>query len=263
MININKQSEKTVDEKIVDLFVNNLLEMKHVSTITELDNMFYQLLLFLDPQGFLYNSSNNIHYMTNLSSNDFFPKKIVRCCNVYDKNNCINVNREKCDSQWYDLLKEKFKPILFNFALKGESVKTCYITSHKCPEIFTEIVNKLEQLGYTDEKYNQMLNNIKEFADLKIKMETMETDVKTLNKKALNLMSEINKVNNIIQNFEKDLHSELTDVSDKIRNLRAIKLRYEELTILLSDNNVRQITNAKIFIDAVKKSSTKILFTNA
>lgn len=58
--------EKDTDsEDIANLFVKLLLEMKHVSTVTKLDNNYYQLLLFLDKDGFLYNSLENEHCMKN------------------------------------------------------------------------------------------------------------------------------------------------------------------------------------------------------
>lgn len=243
----NKQKNlNNMDEEIINFFIDELLEMKHVSTVSTLDNSFHQLQLFLDKDGYKYNSSDNEHYMMNCA----YFKKIMResiyyCCDVYSNDIFLHKYMKESNAKWYAYLKCRFNPSSIN--LSGGN--TGYIASHKCPELFAQIVFKLLNSEYMADQYIKMTEELEE---LKPKMTTIEQDKNNIIKEIDNIIKEINKTSEIKYDSERDLHAELTEANNNLKYLQSCQIRYKELTSLIIDENIRKVKNIKIFIDAVK-----------
>lgn len=236
-----------MDEEISNLFIEQLLEMKHVSTVSVLDNSYHQLLLFLDKDGYKYNSSDNEHYMMNCA----YFKKIMReniyyCCDVYNGDIFLNKYTKETNPKWYTYLKARFNPTLIN--LQGN---TGYLSSHKCPDLFAKIILKLQNLEYMEDQYIRMTEELEE---LKPKMTTIEQDKKNIAEKINEIIKEINKTSEINSITSRDLYAELNDETKNLKYLQSCQIRHSELKSLIVDENIRKVKNIKIFIDAVKNT---------
>lgn len=238
-----------LDDEITDFFIKQLLEMKHVSTVTKFDNLFHQLLLFLDKNGFMYNSDVNEHYMMNCSQyKKIMPENILYCCDVYNGDTFLSRYKNNCNKRWYLYLKNKFNPMPF----VQDDKSTGYFSSHKCPELFAQIVFKLEKMDYLENQYIAMTEELEE---LKPKMVTIEKDKADVRKLLNTLITEINKTSAIKPDTDRDLHKELNEAGEKLKLLDCYQVRYDELRSLLVEDNIRKVKNIKIFINAVRNTN--------
>jgi hypothetical protein len=234
-------------ENFADFFIEQLLDMKHVSGMTKLDNYFYQLYLFLSPVGFLYNCNSTNHYIMNISKYKIINKKIAYCCDFVSNSLLISHYTEICDVKWYNFL--KFFLCANSFDQNGKHIG--YDSKIKCVELFAVIVVKLEKLEYQNSAYSDM---IKQFESLKNKIETINNDMTKISKKIIEIKAEIDK--SCIESIEinVDLHKQLHDETVAYKNMMFEKNMYGYLKSVLTEENIRKVKNIKIFIDAVSKN---------
>lgn len=239
-------------DKIADMFINMLLEMKHVSTVTSLDNYYYQLLLFLDPDGFLYNSDKNEHFMVNASKlKQIMPETIFYCCDILINGTIINKYKKICDPKWYAFLKKKFIPSQHVEQQNDKEKINGYSSNYKCSELFYLIVQKLEKLEYSEEYYVNMAD---EFDELKPKITTLTEDENKASKNIDKLRIQLNKTDNVKNDAYKNTLIQLDEAGKQLLRLKMYKIRYDYLSKLLVSENIRKVRNIKIFIDAVKNT---------
>ena len=238
------------DEEIANLFIKQLLEMNHIATITKLDNYYYQLLLFLDKDGYLYNDQENEHFMRNdrIALKKMLPEISSYGCAVYVDGVSVSVHRNQCNTKWYLYLKKKF-PV--NQHYSNDNKIDGYSSDHKCPELFELIVRKLEELEYSEESYIRMSDELKELDPkvTNIEKEKIETS-RLISEARLNL----DKLDVVKNENQTKLLEDLENYGKKIKALVWMQQRHKLLKSLIIPDNIRKVKNIKMFTDAVKST---------
>ena len=230
--------------EIANLFVETLLNMKSISSITNLNCEFHELMLFpLVTQSEL--TYHNKYYILNDAKyfRSFRTAKPVIHCES-NENFCIP-NIFNVDEKYFYFLR--------NVINQKKSNDGKYYCNIKCEDLFDLIANKLESLNY---KYDDYVKMEKELKELENEMNDLITKQKCLKEKYKDLNKSMNSAQSICTDYDENIKM-INQIADEILNIENKKNKYNCFKKIIVPENIRRALNIKIFLNAIHHS-TKI-----
>lgn len=243
---IREEKKEDRYNNIADLFISELLRMKHVTATTSISNKFYELLLFTYENSLFCVSPLNEFYMQNRRKylKQVLSEDTVFCCDVYaHKDRHIDSYVIPRDNRWYKFLKSEFGP------LRQENGK--YDCNYKCPELFELIVRKLESLNFDEAQYIQMSEELQQ---LEQKTKTIDSDIENVKRQITEHKKKLNNTSTVVNENHETIIRELTELTQKLLEYKDNKIRHYELKKTIVSENIIKVKNIKTFISCVKKS---------
>ena len=158
---LNNQSN-AVRETFVNSYIQYLLKMKHISTITRLDGLFFQLILFLHPNT---DDLNTTSFPHKIRDNCFYVNKIFQ--------NSVTFQNHGQESQMYTKYITEFcKKEITQENIFGTQ-RTFYGCDFDCTTTFNLISEKIKNHGFNKE---QLLEQQKDLKQLRRRIEKESDD---------------------------------------------------------------------------------------
>lgn len=234
---------------LANLFIKELLNMRHVSTCTSLDNYLHQLLIFINPAAYILSQPNSTFYIENKSTlticvRQMLPEDCYFFSDFYSAQNKLIESRSyKCDKMWLKFLKTELNVTKIN----GNK----YHCDVKCPELFELIISILDSLEYNFDEYVKMETELRALSEI---IGSLPTEQNTITVKIHSLTKKINDTS-CVSNETIDEHlNELKKLTHRLSEITESTFRFKQLKTILIKENITKVKNIKIFKDLVKNT---------